>query len=430
MTLRKAPVIADDIHFGGPEHVFRRVGDGHYQLTIVEHGIEFDADRLWREKDELKGELSVACGLKGARTIDGLLSTGNFNFSASRTRKEHGSRLRERARTGEAVDWDGLLEELCLRVIAAERQGQPARLLHTFDLPAPDESYEIDGMVLLKRHPVMLFGDGGTAKSYLGLYLAGQLARRGVSVLFADWELAGEDHRERLGKLFGDHLPQIHYVRCAHPLVREADQLRRQIEELGIHYVMCDSVAFAADGAPESAEVAMAYFRAVRQMGVGSLHIAHVTKQRDDDEKGTQGNQKPFGSTFWHNSARATWYVKRADDTTDDGRVTIGLYNRKANMGRLRPAVGYEFDFQAEATYVSRANLADVADLASGLPIRARLQHALKHGPLTIAGLAEEIGARPDSVEKALKRNPMFLRLASTSTGVHQWGLAERNRGE
>jgi hypothetical protein len=133
-------------------------------------------------------------------------------------------------------------------------------------------------------------------------------------VLYADWELGGEDHRDRLERLFGPEFPDLflHSVRIA-PSRSKADRIRRCIEETGAEYVICDSVAYAAGGAPESAEVAGGVFPApsgsLDRMS-GRCNIAHVTKPREDERE--QGVQKPFGSVFWHNSARATWWVKPA----------------------------------------------------------------------------------------------------------------------
>ena len=70
-----------------------------------------------------------------------------------------------------------------------------------------------------------------------------------------------------------------------------------------------------------------------------TLRIAHVVKRNDDEAK--SHNLRPFESTFWHNSARATWYVKRAEDSADESRITIGIYNQKANTGRLRLPSAY-----------------------------------------------------------------------------------------
>src|SRR5262249_12726813 len=157
----------------------------------------------------------------------------------------------------------------------------------------------------------------------------------------------GEDHRDRLERLFGPDMPTVHYIRCDRALVSEADRIAREVRRLSIEYLICDSIAFATAGPPEAAEHATAYFRAVRQVGVGSLHLAHITKGENSD-------QKPFGSSFWHNSARATWYVKQASASTDGQRVTIGLFNRKSNLTRVQPALGFQFEFTDVSTIVHR----------------------------------------------------------------------------
>src|SRR5262249_23091134 len=163
---------------------------------------------------------------------------------------------------------------------------------------------------------------------YLALYIAGILARCGLSVAFFDWELCGEDHRDRLELLFGSDMPEIRYALCDRPLIAEVDRLRRIVRERKTDYAIFDSLASACDGPPEAAEVANEYFRAVRQIGCGSLHVPHVAKSSADSDK------KPFGSTFWHNLARCTWNVQ-ADP--ENNSLRLGFYNRKANLGPLRP---------------------------------------------------------------------------------------------
>jgi hypothetical protein len=89
-----------------------------------------------------------------------------------------------------------------------------------------------------------------------------------------------------------------------------------------------DSIAYACGGDAESSEVASRYKQHAHTLGVGSLHLAHVTKA---------GNtEKPFGSAFWHNSARSTWYVQAEDDPSSKGDVTeidLKLFHRKNNSG-------------------------------------------------------------------------------------------------
>jgi hypothetical protein len=403
-----------------PPRTLQALDDGRYVFAVPEFGATFDLDRLRRERHQLIGELSVRCTLPGARTYAGVLSTADFNLSSAQTRQRHGALLGERAQTGQDLDWAGVLEEFCQRVLATDRAGRPAVLLRDVPRPQDDEDYEVEGLRLLARHPVVGFGDGGAAKSLTGLYFAGRLTLRGVPVLFADWELAAEDHRDRLERLFGADMPAVRYVRCERPLVHEIDRLRRIVRDDGLGYCVLDSVAFACDGPPEAAEVASAYFRATRQLGVGSLHIAHISKAEG-------GDQKPFGSAFWHNGARATWFFKAASVTPDG--LTIGCFNRKANTGPLRPAVGFEITFAEGRVTFRRADVADVEELAAALPLWQRMRQLLGEArePLTAATIAEQLGAPVKTVEKVVIRSKgrMFARLDGAD-GVSRIRLVPR----
>ena len=148
-----------------------------------------------------------------------------------------------------------------------------------------------------------------------------------MRVALFDWELTGEDHRDRLERLFGGDMPQILYARCEPPLVYEKDRLKADRRRLCIQYAVYGSVAFAADGPPEAAEVASRYLSSVRQIGCGSLHIAHISKAESAD-------QKPFGSIFWHNGSRSTWDARAVRGSNDDSVLRLGLLHCKTNLSR------------------------------------------------------------------------------------------------
>lgn len=404
---------ATAIDFGGgaadgglmtAERGFFPVGDG-YRFVIGKGLVVFTVDRLRRSGGELNGELEVRCTVPGARTTDerGTISVANFNLSSQRARKERAKDLESRSRL--AADWEVLVEDLCQRTLTADRMGQPAVHLRDVARSVADPFVDVDGFRILTQHPIILFGDGGSGKSLIALHVAGELARRGKRVLLADWELDGGDHRDRLERLYGPEMPDVIYARCDRPLVAEADRLRRLTVDEALDYIVFDSVAFACDGPPESAEAAANYFRAVRSMGVGSLHVAHISKSEN-------GDQKPFGSAFWHNGARSTWFVQKAGDDAGTGVLTVGLYNRKANMGPLRPGVGLELSFDRERTYVRRVDPAEVADLAPKLAVWQRVRSALRSGPLTMAELSAEVDATEDAVRKAVgRKSTMFTRV-------------------
>lgn len=427
--MSQEPITAADIGWGEkPDpHTFVRVGEAHYRLEVPECLSVFDLERLYRDRNETWGELVVSCRMAGARAFNGNVFSGNINLSSPWRRRDVVAHLRDRANTkGNDPDWASLLDELSARVIAAERAGQPPQLLSTFDRPKPDDIFDLEGLALPRRHPSILFGDGGTFKSYLALFVAGCLAQQGVRVLFADWEMDGSDHRERLQQLFGPDMPAVHYRRYQRPLIDEVEGVRRFVEQEGVQYVVCDSVGFAVNGAPESAEAATGYFQAVRQFGagVGSLHLAHVTKPKDD----APDPMKPFGSVFFHNSARSTWFIKRTADTGEGGDTfALALIHRKTNIGRTRPPVGLQIAFTEDRVNLTRIDVAGVDEFAKGLPVPLRVRQALKTGALTVSELVEETNARRDTIEKALARGKgkAFMCITNTPDGVHRWGLLD-----
>jgi hypothetical protein len=165
------------------ERKFEAIGEDRYRLTVADLGITLELDRLRREHHELIGELSARCELPGARTVDGSLSIADLNLSSARARQDRAKLLKERANTGEQLDWVAILEEFSQRVLQADRMGLPAVDLRMIPRPAANEEMvEVSGLSLPRRHPTILFGDGGTGKSYLALWLAGRMVEMGMSV--------------------------------------------------------------------------------------------------------------------------------------------------------------------------------------------------------------------------------------------------------
>jgi hypothetical protein len=383
-----------------------------YKFSIPAWDITFEADRLRREKHELIGELTVRCGLPGAQVINGCLSTADFNFSSLRARQDRARHLGDRAKTNGKLDWFGFLEDFCQRVFSAERNGAPACDLRELQRPERGDDISVEGLTFPKRHPAILFGDGGAAKSYTALYLVGRLAERGLSVALFDWELCGEDHRERLEMIFGSNMPKVLYCRCERPLTVEVDQLRRVVRDNKVEYAIYDSIAFACDGRPEEAEVAGRYFRAVREVGCGSLHIAHVNRSDENDKK-------PFGSSFWHNGARTTWFVQASEQAGDDKSLRLGFFNRKSNLGPLRSPASFVIEFGRDRTLFRRADIADTPELAGKMSVHQRMKHLLKRGSLAPEEIASQIDAEVETVKReARRRRQDFIVLSGGRIGL------------
>jgi hypothetical protein len=398
--------------------------DGKYVWSLLPPGVMFELDRVRREHHELCGELTVRTDISGtAKTKGGALMTAEFNLSSARARQERAKLLAQRARTGDSIDWFGLLEEFCERVFEAERSGTPAiRLDEGEPSQTNNAGISIDGVTLLLNYPVILFGDGGTAKSYLGLYFAGRMSQEGHKVLYADWELLPDEHRVRMHRLFGAERPPLWYLACERPLVAERERIAKTIQTNGIGYLIVDSVAVACDGPPEAAEVTTAYFRALRALGIGSLNVAHTNRS-------DQADKKPFGSTFWHNLARATWFCQRGEDNDDPRILTIGLFNRKANLGPLQPAVGFRFQFEADRTLLVTHDVRKCPEFAGHLAMWQRIQAVLANGPMTTAAIASEINAKENSIRQAVIRRPhLFARVHDAPDGVQRVKLHNAGR--
>jgi len=382
---------------------FTREGEDAYRLDYPTLGVSFAVAHLHRHHDDLKCELTVDTTLPQARTVNGTLLWTATNLSAARTRAGLAKGLA--ARSGEPKwDWLSALEILSVRVARAEAEGSSEiKPLADYDLPTDDLAWTISGLPILRSHPTILFGDGASGKSYLALWIAGTIARD-VPVLYADFEFEAEAHRDRLQRLFGTGMPRdLHYVRCSQPIVNEVGRLQKHILEHGIGFIVVDSIAFALNGPPESAEIAAAFFRSLRTLNVGSLSLAHTTKSLE------QSDQKPFGSTFFSNGARSVWHVKRNDDEgTGSSTVELALSHRKSNTGQRLSTRGIKLGFAGASTTVEPFDLAGSADLATALPIWQRVKSLVAHTPMTIPQLASELEARPDSIARIVRRMNMF----------------------
>ncbi|HWB17014.1 MAG TPA: AAA family ATPase [Vicinamibacterales bacterium] len=393
-----------------------------YRLRVPGADVVLEVDRLAWRYQELSGELLVRCDLKGTDAIDGVLSVATFNVSSARARAERAGQLKRQSRAS-AVPWEALLEELCQRVLTAERCGEPAVALA--DVPVDTDTnplIDVFGFKLPRRHPSIIFGDGGATKSLLALYLAGCLAKDGYRVAFFDWELDAADHRERYATLFGNAMPAtVYYTRCSRPLRNEAERLKRVVREQGIDFAIYDSIGFACEGKPEDAVAALGYMNAARAIGVGSLHIAHVNKSET-------GDRQPFGSAFWHNSARATWFLKATDQTDSH---TVGVFNRKHNVAKwLQAPFGYEVQVDGDRTAFRLVDIAAASpELASKVPLAQRLKSVLKSGALTREAIAAEWpDERPETLRRTINREIEKGRLVRFPGpgGVEQIGLAAR----
>ena len=217
--------------------------------------------------------------------------------------------------------------------------------------------------------------------------------------------------------------PDVHYLRCERPLVHELPRIQQWMRKHQLEVLGLDSVAYSTAGAPEDSEAAMAWMRAFRSLDVTGIAIAHVRK---DGANPAEAEKYPFGSNFWHNSARCTWYVKDAEASAD-GVKTIGLFNRKMNLSAKQGALGFTINMQPSRTTFNRVDIRDVAELADSLPLWQRMREVVRHGPKTLAVIATELNhGNVESLDRIVRRQKNVFTKTTGADGITRIALTER----
>jgi hypothetical protein len=166
----------------------------------------------------------------------------------------------------------------------------------------------------------VLFGDGGTGKGVIAAWWAARLTAGGMKVGVLDYERnARFEWRPRLDA-FGAALALVSISQPDRPIWEDAERIGDEARDLGIGYLVVDSVTYACMGQEvEKSVTAARYSRAIDSIGLPMLSLAHTTKADANP-------QHPFGSVFWSNGARLTIGVSGRGD---EPRV---LANRKTNQ--------------------------------------------------------------------------------------------------
>lgn len=402
----------------------------HVSYERGHHRFEWgDPDRAIIEVEYVRdhhGEVSGEVSVTSTAPTGGLIHVARVNLLSTRSLSEFAGHIVKRANGTSSADWQQLIGIMAVETVARFRRGEPAVLLR--DIVPAEDAGSILPPLAVSRMPTILFGDGGSAKSMVALAAAATITS-GIPYLglepttvttvgYLDWEMDGTEHRDRLARLCGDELPGIVYIPCARPLADDVDRIRREVIRHGIGYLVVDSVGLACDGPPEAAEVAIRFFGALRELGLGSFLVAHVNRSGDTD--------RPFGSAFWHNGGRLTWYAKLEAEI--GGSTTVGLFCKKANTGPKAAPIGYRIDWSTERIAISRTDVRDIPDLSQHVSVKYRVQAEVAAGAKTIAEIAVVLNVPVDTVKKAIDRDqkaprPTFVRVIGTDS-VYRVGLA------
>ena len=374
---------------------------GIHRLVWDEQQIVVSLDRLREDSHyQLSGEITVR-----QDAYHGPLHQARLNLTSTVSRRQIAKFLTSRA---DEFDWDAIVEQACLLVLRAYREGEPA--VEVSNIPLTDGlAYRIRPLITEKQ-TTLLYGEGGLGKSYIANYLS-TLVEQGYPaegfevepgpVLYLDYESDGPTVARRFRKL---HLglglaepSKVRYRYSFRPLASELEELQRICIDHEIALVVVDSAGPACGGEPEQADAAIMFFNALRALKVSCLVIAHRAKH---DQKST-----PFGSVYWWNLPRHIWEISKEQEPGEDGLAVI-LKHRKVNDGKLLLPFALRFSFTETAVSVKRTDMRSDPILRDHLPVRDRLKALLGRGSMAIDAAAEELEVPGQTIRQLVRRHP------------------------
>lgn len=409
------------------------VEDDRFVCQWTQDGIGIVFTVLREKSDGLHGEVRVQ-QIDDAGTPTGTVHSARLNLSSTSQRQTLVRQLSKRSK-GEPIDWDSYVEEACIKTTTRFRQGSPAVDLSLGQEEAEDR-YAVYPLLPLGE-TCILYGDGGSGKSYLALSLALAVATShplpgGIrplvtgSTLYLDYETDHKGQIRRLRRLSrGLGLPDpppFYYRRLDRALADDVQTIREDVRRLTPALFIVDSIAPACGGEPESAEVILRFMNTIRSVAPTATRviISHISK--GDLEK---RRAKPFGSTFTRNAARACWEIRRSNEEETD-TLTLALFHDKSNDDRLHRPIALKFGFDVpDRVTLSASDLQESPDLAASTTLKTRIRYALSGGAKTLVDLSEELEANPRSVNTALRRMTNVVQLESKEGrgGKTLWGL-------
>ena len=412
---------------------FKQIGDA-YRFTWHDlPGTAIELDRFREMRGDLHAEITIYNPKPDGNP--GLLHFAKLNLLSS-TRSRLGKILQEREGS---IDWGGLLEQVCILAVEHYRKGEP-----TIDLRETQPDTKPRWLLwpyIEHGGPTILAAPGGAGKSMLAMAMAysvasgyailGRVDIEPVPVLYLDYETSAAVHAERLraiaSGLGNEDLPPIFYRRMTASLPESTGFVRKEIDRLGIGFVVIDSLGFAGDGPPVEAATALGLFRSIRKLTVPCLAIHHQRKTPPGMKK-NQNIDAIFGSVYFINSARRVWQVDSSPSDSGD-ILYLSLKNSKANNGRLERAhalklsIKNSLDDRLTSICIDPCRLEEIPAFAEKMSVKQRILIELKTGKLDRNELAERLDKKPGHISKTLntlKGAGKVIQLPGS-----QWGLLE-----
>ena len=313
-------------------------------------------------------------------------------------------------------DWGGMLGMVTTLARRRYRKGEPPTDLR-------GEMEQATGYLvrplIIGGGTTVWFGSEESAKSMLamtvavavasGQEVAGFLSETAGPVLYLDWEDEADTHKERLRALCigaGVELETtpVWHQRMSASLSESSRDLRKLIAELGVVFVIVDSIGMASGTDPSDANGIIKAMIGARALGVPVLGIHHLPKDAKD-------KSRPYGSVYAAAEARMTWLVEK-DEEAPAGTVRIALTNKKSNRSSRHDRQAFDLRFLSdpnrealEVVTVHPISFFQAASIGEGAGQKWRIAAELKASPKSLDELAASLDITKAVLRMQLNRH-------------------------
>ena len=135
---------------------------GGYSLVWESEQIKINVSRIRETKVSTMAEILITCTSPG---IAPHIKQTTFSLTANDARPKLAKELEKIYK----AEWDIILEQLCVKVLAEIRRGEPVVVLGQDGTKAEPPEYLVDPYII-RNQPNVFFGEPGAAKSTWGLY--------------------------------------------------------------------------------------------------------------------------------------------------------------------------------------------------------------------------------------------------------------------
>ena len=305
------------------------------------------------------------------------------------------------------VRWKQVVEQCCTAALNDFRTGLPEVQL-TGDKVISAESKWLIEPVIQYQNPTLIYGPGSSGKSWFAQYLAvladagmnhGGLGVEPANVLYLDWETDSGELGTRITMirkgLGFETKSGVWYKSMNQGLDIDIETVKSIVMRREISFVVLDSLGAACMGEPESADIVLGMFRALRSLRVTSLCVDHTNKEG-----------YLFGSVYKFNEGRQIFEIKK-DQKPEENRLVFGLFHRKANNSQMIRDLGFELSFaDPEQVAVNRKDVRDT-ELESEQSFPQRVLNTYNRNGTamyTVAEMAEELSTEKKIVSDAVAR--------------------------